>query len=95
MKKSFRRIDDMLQEVLRRYGLAHKVTQYRLIELWPEIVGQRIAEVTNAEKIDNDILYVKVKSMTWRTELLYQKHLIVKKIKDKLGSDVISDIRFH
>lgn len=62
--------------------------------MWPDIVGENIASASVAEKVIDKVLYIKVKSMTWRTELLFQKAQILLNIEKKVGHDVIRDIRF-
>lgn len=62
--------------------------------MWPDIVGENIASASVAEKVIEKVLYIKVKSMTWRTELLFQKAQILLNIEKKVGHDVIRDIRF-
>lgn len=88
-------IGDTMQMMFREMGIERKVNQYKILDLWPEIVGENIALVTQAERVNESVLYVKVKSMSWRTELLFQKSNILKKIEDKIGSNIIRDLRFY
>ena len=40
------------------------------------------------------ILFVKVESSTWRSELTLHKENIIKKLNKKVGKPVIAEIRF-
>ncbi len=78
---------------MRELGLEKKLDQMRVYELWPDVVGATVAKVAEIDRVDGGILYVKVKSMTWRTELFFRKQLILQKLSEKLGEGVINDIR--
>ncbi|MDZ7725533.1 MAG: DUF721 domain-containing protein [candidate division KSB1 bacterium] len=95
MKKGPKHIGETLESMFKDMGMDSKIKQHRIIQDWPDIVGQSVSNVTQAERIDNSILYVRVKSTTWRTELLFQKHTILKRINEKYGNGIIKDIRFH
>ncbi len=88
-------IGETLQDLFKDLGLEKKIKQYDLISSWPELVGEKISLFTDAVRIRDNILYVKVKSMTWRTELMFQKPHILSKITEKYGQGLISDIRFQ
>lgn len=94
MSRTPKHIGDALKVLIRDLGFEQKINQTRVVELWPEIVGDAIAKVAKAERVTNGILYVKVHSMTWRTELLFQKAHILQKIDARVGKQVINDIRF-
>jgi predicted nucleic acid-binding Zn ribbon protein len=87
-------IGETLTLVIRDMGFENKLQQVRALELWPEIVGENIAKIAKADRVDEGILYIKVSSMTWRTELLFQKQSVLEKISTRLGKGVIKDIRF-
>ena len=93
-RKSAKSLGEVLQELLKSYGLETKISRYRVIQLWPEIVGENINNVSKPERVVDSTLYVKVKSTTWRTELSFQKHDILKRIEEVVGKGVITDIRF-
>jgi predicted nucleic acid-binding Zn ribbon protein len=87
-------VGDSLHMLIKRFGLEKKLNQCRVIELWPELVGENISKMTVVERIDDKMLFVRVRSKTWRTELLFQKREIIRRIDEKIGKGVISDIRF-
>ena len=83
-----------LTGLIQQLGIESKLKEYQVIDKWQEIVGDKIAAVCKAEKVIEKILYVKVKSMTWRTELLFHKAHILKNIETHVGKEIICDIRF-
>lgn len=88
-------IADSLRDLFTDLGHDKKIKQYRVIQHWEEIVGTNISRVASAERVSDGILYIRVKSMSWRTELMFQKQQIMKKIQTFAGNNVIRDIRFH
>lgn len=94
MNKKPKHISGALNAMVRDLGFDKKLDQVRAVDMWAEIVGENIAQVARAERVSDGILYVKVKSMTWRTELLFQKRKILEKIEERIGRKVIHDIRF-
>lgn len=94
MGRAPKHIGASLRTVIKDLGFEKKIDQVRIVRLWPEIVGENISNIAAAERVYEDILYVKVKSATWRTELLFQKRKILDRIDEKIGKNIIKDIRF-
>ncbi|MBT5268149.1 MAG: DUF721 domain-containing protein, partial [Candidatus Marinimicrobia bacterium] len=57
-------------------------------------VGERISEVTEAEKIEKGILVVKVSSPVWRNELVFMKSNLINTVNEALAKTVVKDIKF-
>ena len=83
-----------LFKFLRNVGIEEKVKEYEAIGRWPAIVGNKIAEVTTAERVSDGILFVKVKNSVWRNELMYMKSDILASMDETIGKNVIKDIRY-
>ena len=94
MGKKPKHIGSALNLMIKDLGFEKRMNQVRVVELWAEIVGENIALIATAERVNDGLLYVKVKSMTWRTELLFQKKKIIERIEERVGKKVIKDIRF-
>lgn len=88
-------LGDALIKAFRELGLEKKVKQGILISNWPDIVGQQIAQVTKAEKVEDGILIVKCNHSVWRNELYFQKKVLIKKLNKIAGEKLIRDIRFY
>tara|TARA_B100000315_G_scaffold222958_1_gene227375 strand:- start:532 stop:807 length:276 start_codon:yes stop_codon:yes gene_type:complete len=87
-------ISNAIEKLLRKTGLEKGVMQQNALLLWADIVGDSVAENTEAERIDHGVLMVKTSTPVWRQELQFQKKDIVKKLNKKLGKNIIKDIRF-
>ena len=88
-------ISRALQELLQHLGIAGRLRQYAVLMSWESIVGEQIARVSVARKIENGILFVDVKTASWRQELVMRKPEIMEKIHRTTGKKILKDIRFH
>ena len=89
------RIDSLLEEVLSEKGYLTVCKEFGILNKWPAIVGEKIARVTNCERVENGIVYVKVASAPWRQEIAYCKELLLKRIKTEFNCPTIQDIIFY
>jgi predicted nucleic acid-binding Zn ribbon protein len=66
-----------------------------VITFWAEMVGEQIARVTEAQRMENGVLFVSVSTAPWRAELSMKRMEIMKKINSTLGKNVVKEIRFR
>ncbi len=99
---------DSLHQVLKKILSSNPVLgkgmeEARLLELWPEGVGESIAKHSKAVQIKGTILFVSVEKPVWRQELHSNKALVLEKLnrclRERLGAPRsgtlwISDIFF-
>lgn len=83
-----------IDKMLRRYGIDNAIAQNNALNVWNQVVGSRVAENTEPDKVEHGVIIVKVSTPTWRQELYFQKNEIIDKINEKIGKKVIRDIRF-
>jgi predicted nucleic acid-binding Zn ribbon protein len=92
---SARPLGETLEELVDKLGIKKKLQEYEAVERWEEIVGQQIGRVTSATGITKGVLFVRVRTGTWRNELTMRKREIIRKINLVLGEEIVTDIRFH
>ena len=83
-----------IDSMLRKFGIENAIAQNKALNIWSEIVGEKVAKHTEPNRVEHGIMIIKVSSPTWRQELYFQKTEIIKKINNKIGRNVIRDIRF-
>ena len=83
-----------IDSMLRKFGIDNAIAQNKALNIWNEIVGDKVAKNTEPDRVEHGVIIVKVSSPTWRQELYFQKNEIIKKINNKIGRNVIRDIRF-
>ena len=95
----FRRSSTLIKEVLlkalREQGLETPLLQKRIIDSWPEVMGDAISRYTDNLVIRNQTLYVHLTNPALRMELSMQRQDIVRRLNAHVGSQVIADIRFN
>jgi predicted nucleic acid-binding Zn ribbon protein len=82
-------------ELFAQLGIDGALRQYNILMSWPDVVGEQIARVTTAMKIERGILFVSVATAPWRAELVFRKPEIIQKLNHEAGRLVIRDIRFR
>lgn len=88
-------LGSVIDALLRQLGIQTKLKQYDIVDVWGSIVGAQIASVTSIDKIEKNVLVVKVTAAPWRTELTFRRSEILDKIHAAMNSDAIKDIRFR
>ncbi|MEA2076590.1 MAG: DUF721 domain-containing protein [Candidatus Marinimicrobia bacterium] len=91
MKKISSTVDRIVTRILGKKAMQ----EYEVFREWNTVVGEVVAQVSVPVKVVKGVLYVSVKSSTWRQELSMQKPQILKKIDDRFGQGIIFDIRFQ
>ena len=94
-RKDVQNIKDLVLRNLRAQGLETPLLQKRLIDTWPEVAGEMVAGYTQNLYIRNQTLYVHLTSPALRADLSMMRGELVKKLNQRVGSQVIADIRFH
>ena len=88
-------LSELLPEILRNEGLETPLQQKRLLACWTEVVGKPIAKYTGERFIKNQTLYVKIFNSALRADLAMSRGLLVKRLNEYVGAQVIADIRFY
>ena len=76
---------DLLKEFFSRPYIAAKVAEGKLPDTWREIVGDRAAAETVELKLENRVLYVRIRSSILRSELFYQREALRREINERSG----------
>jgi len=84
-----------MQELIGELGIKKRIDEYQAVVRWSEIVGDLIAKVSEATRIRQGVLFVRVSASTWRNELQLRKSEIMKKLNKALGEEVVKDIKFQ
>lgn len=88
-------IGKLIRNFLRQESLESPLNEHRLIQAWPEVVGPSIASYTRELHIKNQVLYVHLSSAALRQELSMGRELLVRKLNQHVGAQVISNIVFR
>ncbi len=84
----------ILERKLKSLGIEKKLKEVSIADLWPEIVGEAVAEHTNIIRCTEGKLLVRVDNPVWRHELMFQKSNFLRLLNGRLGEHVVDDIHF-
>jgi predicted nucleic acid-binding Zn ribbon protein len=88
------KIGHVLQNMIREMGLSKPMQKYRALEIWPEVVGEKISRITEAKRFSDGKLIIQVNNAAWRNELHFYKEEIREKVNRRLGTDTVKEILF-
>jgi len=89
-------VGETLEAVMRKLGLAERLTEGQILGAWKEIVGDWFALHTCPERIRDGVLYVRVIQSSVHYELDRNcKARIIQKLKARFGASRVRDIRFR
>jgi predicted nucleic acid-binding Zn ribbon protein len=88
------RVGSVLQDVLEKHGVDKQIARLGVLDLWPEIVGRQLAEVTRVRGVDDAALFVEVRSSAWLAELSMMKDIFLGRVNERLGEAPIERIVF-
>jgi predicted nucleic acid-binding Zn ribbon protein len=80
--------------VLRKHGVDKHVRRAGIGELWPEIVGEKLAGVTRVKGMDGDALVVEVRSSAWLSELSMLKGEVLERVNVRVADAPVARIVF-
>ena len=93
-KRQPEKLAGIMKSVLSNRGYLSACYEGQIPHRWPDIVGERIANVSKCKGVENGILYVRVPSASWRQEISFFKEEILKKIRTETQCETVSDIVF-
>lgn len=83
-----------LASVIEELGLGPGIRRVELVDRWPSIVGERIARVAHAVRVNRRTLFVQVGNPSWRNELVFLKKELIARLNGAMNAEVIDDIVF-
>jgi len=87
-------IAQVVSEVLCEYKIDAKLRETRMIAFWPEVLGP-LARPDDKLYIKNKVLFVELSSSVIRSELSMMRSTLVRRLNEKAGEEVITDIVFR
>ncbi|MFQ5538300.1 MAG: DciA family protein [Gemmatimonadota bacterium] len=88
------RLGELLEGVLEERGLKAQVHRMEVLELWPEIVGEAVAEVARARGVEDATLFVEVRTSAWLMELNMMKGEFLRRVNERLPQAPLDKIVF-
>lgn len=93
-KRNVQPLKELVLKALHDQGLQTPLNQRRLLALWPEVAGPLVARYTQDTFIYNQTLVVRLSSPALRADLSMRRAEFTRMLNERVGEQVISDIRF-
>jgi predicted nucleic acid-binding Zn ribbon protein len=87
-----RRLDDLIEQVMTSIGQKDTYHGWKIVNLWPEIVGPVVARHSRAVRFADGNLTVVVPRDTWRQEIESEAGTILKKIRSRREGKAVKKI---
>ncbi len=87
-----RKINEVLKEFLRENNIDVRLKERELVESWEEMVGRTINRATKNIYIRDRKLFVVLSSSVVRNELYMLKDEIVRKLNERIGEQIITEL---
>lgn len=95
-KVTSRQLKDLLPELLKAIGNNYAERGDLVLASWPEIIGPKLAFMTQAISFEAGVLTVRVKNSTLYSLLVqHDKMRILKTLRDKFPKTTINNILFR
>ena len=87
-------IGDVLRLTIQECNMTARLNEQRAIALWPAVVGSHIAGKCGKPAVKNGVMSISVNAAPLRHELTMNRSSMIRIINERLGADVLSEIRF-
>ena len=88
------RVDSVLAAVLEKHGVKEQVERMSVLDFWPELVGEHVAQVTRAKSVSEATLFVEVRTSAWMMELNIMKGEFLARVNERLRDAPLERIVF-
>ena len=87
-------LGDAIDKLMRAYGWDGKLKEIDVIAKWEEMMGRAVFLRTKNIYIKNKVLHLEIDSSVMREELLYGKSIIIQRVNETAGFEIITDVWF-
>ncbi|MCH5329066.1 MAG: DUF721 domain-containing protein [Coprobacter sp.] len=94
-KQEAQSVGEIISRILSEQKLDIKLNETRLIKSWNTLLGEYVAGYTSKLYIHNRVLYVQLSSAVLRQELSMCRNMLIQKLNNHIGTEVITDIIFR
>lgn len=87
-------IGDVLRQTIHECNMEARLAEMRAITLWRPIVGDHLAKLCGTPTVNDRVMRIPVPGAALRHELTMSRSSIIKLMNERLGKEVIKEIRF-
>jgi predicted nucleic acid-binding Zn ribbon protein len=87
-------VGQIINDLLKQENLDVALDEHRAVSLWPHIVGDGINRYTIKRYVNNGVMTVHLSSASLANELMLNRALLIQRINEALGREIIREIIF-
>lgn len=87
-------LGEVIDKLMKAYRLDGKLKEMDVLSAWEEMMGKAVATRTKDIQIRNKTLFLTMDSSVMREELSFGKSVIIQRINEKAGFEMITDVYF-
>ena len=89
-------IGDILREFFTQNPeIGRRLDEVRVVHAWREVLGPGVSQATREAYVRGATLHVVLDSAVLRNELMMWRDRLVRTLNERVGTDVIREIRFR
>ncbi|KRP09244.1 MAG: hypothetical protein ABR94_07655 [Sphingobacteriales bacterium BACL12 MAG-120802-bin5] len=88
-------IGEVLKDFFKAFKIDGKVNEIRIKEVWEEVMGKTMARYTSDVRLHNGQLKVFINSAPLKHELTYNKDVIIQRINEAFGEEIVNKLIIH
>ena len=92
MKKNENSLGDLIRAFSENKKIKSGLVRKRVETAWSELMGQYISNETEAIRLDQGVLTLRITSASLRQELHYSRDQIIEKLNEHLGEPYIREV---
>ncbi|NMB81784.1 MAG: DUF721 domain-containing protein [Ignavibacteria bacterium] len=90
---SFKSITDIIDKEKDFQKLRDTLKNYNVVDEF-EVIFPELSKIAKAVKTDKKTLFLKVENSVWKSELNFQKSLLIEKVNKHFKEQIITSIKF-
>lgn len=88
------KLSSQIGKVISGLGQRKNFLGWQVVEHWPEIAGEQVAQVAKAERFSSGVLFIKTTSEVWKENLTLEHETLLAAISKRVGSGIVKRIQF-
>jgi len=93
-KTNDKTLKEAIEQMMQVYKIKRRYDETGIIAAWPELVGKSVANRTKELFINDKKLFIRIESSVIKNELVLIREQIIRKINDRVQSNLIEEIIF-
>lgn len=94
-KSEFSMLGDVVDQLMKAYRLDGKLKEIEVLDKWEEMMGRAVYLRTKSIYIQGHVLHLEIDSSVMRDELFHGKSIIIHRVNEVAGFELIKDVWFR